>query len=147
MAQETTGHFEAEQSHNAVLLRVDEMERVVERERRQGGSEGRSWQTAAEFHRFPGDGCQSSADAGTQHPEASGGAQLCRERWRDPERRERSDKEEDELCSHFAENTAVRDQGGVVHGELSTAETEGGQQGADGEPCSLGASAGNSSSD
>ncbi|KTG47053.1 hypothetical protein cypCar_00009387 [Cyprinus carpio] len=35
MAQETTGHFEAEQSHNAVLLRVDEMERVVERERRQ----------------------------------------------------------------------------------------------------------------
>ncbi|XP_016364259.1 coiled-coil domain-containing protein 150-like isoform X1 [Sinocyclocheilus rhinocerous] len=35
MAQETAAHLEAEQSHNAVLLRVEEMERVVERERRQ----------------------------------------------------------------------------------------------------------------
>ncbi|KTF82504.1 hypothetical protein cypCar_00043095, partial [Cyprinus carpio] len=35
MAQETTALLEAEQSHNALLLRVNEMERVVERERRQ----------------------------------------------------------------------------------------------------------------
>ncbi|XDV31841.1 hypothetical protein PO909_002790 [Leuciscus waleckii] len=35
MAQETAAHLEAEQSHNALLLRVKEMERVVERERGQ----------------------------------------------------------------------------------------------------------------
>ncbi|XP_048015997.1 coiled-coil domain-containing protein 150 isoform X3 [Megalobrama amblycephala] len=35
MAQETAAHLEAEQSHNALLLRVEEMERVVERERGQ----------------------------------------------------------------------------------------------------------------
>ncbi|RXN13081.1 coiled-coil domain-containing protein 150-like [Labeo rohita] len=35
MIQETTAHLEAEQSHSALLLRVKEMERVVERERRQ----------------------------------------------------------------------------------------------------------------
>ncbi|XP_016414509.1 coiled-coil domain-containing protein 150-like isoform X2 [Sinocyclocheilus rhinocerous] len=35
MARETTALLEAEQSHNALLLRVEEMERVVERERRQ----------------------------------------------------------------------------------------------------------------
>lgn len=35
MALETTALLEAEQSHNALLLRVEEMERVVERERRQ----------------------------------------------------------------------------------------------------------------
>lgn len=37
--------------------------------------------------------------------------------------------------------------GGVDHGELSTAETEGGEQGAYGEPGSLGASAGLRSKD
>lgn len=37
--------------------------------------------------------------------------------------------------------------GGVDHGELSTAETEGGEQGADGEPGSLRASAGLRSKD
>ncbi|KAK2880728.1 hypothetical protein Q8A67_017996 [Cirrhinus molitorella] len=35
MAQETTALLEAEQSHNALLLKVEEMERVVERERKQ----------------------------------------------------------------------------------------------------------------
>ncbi|KAK7156813.1 hypothetical protein R3I94_006760 [Phoxinus phoxinus] len=35
MAQETAAHLEAEQSHNALLLRVEEMEKVVERERGQ----------------------------------------------------------------------------------------------------------------
>lgn len=35
MAQETAAHLEAEQSHNALLRRVEEMERVVERERGQ----------------------------------------------------------------------------------------------------------------
>ncbi|XP_077063826.1 coiled-coil domain-containing protein 150 isoform X2 [Siphateles boraxobius] len=35
MAQETAAHLEAEQSHNALLLRVQEMERAVERERGQ----------------------------------------------------------------------------------------------------------------
>ncbi|XP_051719856.1 coiled-coil domain-containing protein 150 isoform X2 [Ctenopharyngodon idella] len=35
MAQETAAHLEAEQSHNALLLRVEEMERVVEKERGQ----------------------------------------------------------------------------------------------------------------
>ncbi|ROL55237.1 Coiled-coil domain-containing protein 150 [Anabarilius grahami] len=35
MAQETAAHLEAEQSHSALLLRVEEMERVVEEERGQ----------------------------------------------------------------------------------------------------------------
>lgn len=58
-----------------------------------GGTEDGSFRAAAEFHCFPGDSCQSSADVGTDHSEASGGAQLCWERWRDPERRERSHEE------------------------------------------------------
>ncbi|XP_059369894.1 coiled-coil domain-containing protein 150 isoform X2 [Carassius carassius] len=73
MVQDTTALLEAEQSHNALLLRLEEMERVVERERRQVEV------LQADCHSLRTDGQANRAELKKREEQILGLERECRE--------------------------------------------------------------------